>query len=234
MSTRDAGPNLAYCFQEVLTSVLRVRGSAQAPSDLADFRGQMRLLLQNAMVEAKALGYSSPTIQMALLAAIGFLDESILNLRGASVSEWTRRPLQEEIFGGHVAGETFFANLAQLLQQQDSAEVADALEMHCLCLELGFKGRLAFSSGGDIARFITQCRQKIDRIRGVAALFPPPLPAPILTVSAVDRLGRGLMITTAALALATAVAFAGYALSLSNGAARLASAPSTARSSVTP
>ena len=229
MSTPAAGPNLAYCFQEVLTSVLRVRGTAQPPSDLDGFRAQMRLMLQNAMAEAKALGYSSQSIQMALLAAIGFLDESVLNLRSAAVAEWTRRPLQEEIFGGHVAGETFFTNLAQLLQQQDSAEVADVLEMHALCLELGFKGRLAFSSGGEISRFVAQCRQKMARIRGAAPLFPAPTAAPIPPTVSADRFGRGLMIAAAALVLATVVAFAGYELSLSNGTARLASAPLTAR-----
>lgn len=223
------GPNLAYCFQEALTSVLRVRGSAQPPADLDGFRAQMRRLLQNAMAEAKALGYSSQSIQMALLGAIGFLDESILNLRSAAVAEWTRRPLQEEIFGGHVAGETFFTNLAQLLQQQDSAEVADVLEMLCLCLELGFKGRFAFSNGGEIARLIEQCRQKINRIRGASPLFPAPVSAPATAVRSVDRLGRGLMIAAAALALATVAAFAGYELSLSNSVARLASAPLTTR-----
>lgn len=229
MSTPAPGPNLAYCFQEVLTSVLRIRGTAQPPADLDGFRAQMRRLLQNAMGEAKALGYSSQSIQMALLAAIGFLDESVLNLRSAAVGEWTRRPLQEEIFGGHVAGETFFANLAQLLQQQDSPEVADVLEMKCLCLELGFKGRFAFSNGGEIARLVAQCRQKISRIRGTFPLFPTPATAPVTTVSSVDRLGRGLMIAAAALVLASIAAFAGYELSLSNGAARLAAALLTTR-----
>ena len=229
MSTPANGPNLAFCFQEVLTSVLRIRASAQPPADLEGFRAQMRRLLQSAMAEAKTLGYSSQSIQMALLAAIGFLDESVLNIRSAAVAEWTRRPLQEEIFGGHVAGETFFTNLAQLLQQQDSAEVADVLEMQTLCLELGFKGRFAFSNGGEIARLITQCRQKMSRIRGASPLFPAPASAPVTAASSVDRLGRGLMIAAAALALATVAAFAGYELSLSNGAARLASAPLTTR-----
>lgn len=227
MSAAMLTTNLAYCFQEVLTSVLRIRSTGQPPPDLEGFRTQMRRMLQTAMADAKTLGYSSPTIQMALLAAIGFLDESILNLRSPAVADWTRRPLQEEIFGGHVAGDTFFANLAQLLQQQDSTEVADALEMHCLCLELGFKGRLAFSSGGEIGRLIMQCRQKIARIRGSAALFPAPLAAPPVVVRRVDRLGRGLMIAAASLALATVIAFAGYELSLSNGAARLSAAPAS-------
>ena len=229
MSTLAVGPNRSYCFQEVLTSVLRIRSSAQPPADLDGFRAQMRRLLQNAMAEAKALGYSSQSIQMALLAAIGFLDESVLNLRSAALAEWTRRPLQEEIFGGHVAGETFFTNLAQLLQQQDSAEVADVLEMQCLCLELGFKGRFAFSSGGEVSRLIAQCRQKMSRIRGVSPLFPSPASVPATAVSSRDRLGRGLIIAAAVLALATVAAFAGYELSLSNGAARLAAAPLTTR-----
>lgn len=222
MSQRVAATNnLAYCFQEVLTSILRVRYQGRIPADAATFRTMMQRLLQGAMTEAKALGYTSQSIQMSVLATVGFLDESVLNLRSGAVAEWTRRPLQEELFGGHVAGETVFSNIAQLLQQQDSAEVADVLELHCLCLELGYKGRYAFGSGGEIRQIIAQCRAKITRIRGGSALFTLPVVAPFSISKSTDLLGRGLLISTIVLAVLTVAAFAGYELSLSSGASRL-------------
>lgn len=215
--------NLAYCFQEVLTATLRMRSQRQPLTDPTSFRTQMRRLLQTAMTEAKGLGYPSQDIQMAVLAAVGFLDESVLNLQGPAVAEWTRRPLQEELFGGHVAGETVFANFAQLLNRQDGAETADVLELHCLCLELGYKGRYAFGSGGEIRQLIAQGREKIRRIRGDAGLWPlpsaPPAPAPVRS----DAVGRGLLVTAAALAVLTLAAFAGYQVSLSAGASHLES-----------
>jgi type VI protein secretion system component VasF len=52
--------------------------------------------------------------------------------------------LQEEMFGGHFAGEYFFRNVTDLLNRPESAEVADVLELHALCLLLGYRGRFAF------------------------------------------------------------------------------------------
>ena len=114
--------NLASAFQEVITAVLRVRSQRQSVQNLDTFRTQLRQLMQTAMNEARTLGYNSQYIQMAVLVTVGFLDETVLNLGTGVVADWARRPLQEELFGGHVAGETVFANLQQLLQQQDAPE----------------------------------------------------------------------------------------------------------------
>ena len=45
---------------------------------------------------------------------VAFLDESILNLRNPVFADWPRKPLQEELFGHHMAGEIFFQNLQPL------------------------------------------------------------------------------------------------------------------------
>ncbi len=215
--------NLASVFQEVLTAILRIRYQPQQVPDAAAFRAHLRRLLQTAMTDARALGSSSPNIQMGVLTVVGFLDESVLNLPAGSalVNDWSRRPLQEELFGGHLAGETVFTNLASLLQQQDSAEVADVLELHCLVLELGYKGRYAFSGGGELRNLIRLCQDKILRIRGRHALFPAPVPAARAAVRTTDQVARGFLIATVILALVTGGAFAGYELSLGSGAQRL-------------
>ncbi len=215
--------NLAYSFQEVLTAVLRVRSQAQALGDAEGFRTQMRKLLQTAMGDARSLGYNNQYIQMAVLVAVGFLDETVLNQSTAAVAEWSRRPLQEELFGGHLAGETVFTNIASLLQQQDAAEIADVLELHCLCLELGYKGRYAFGGTGELRQIVQRCREKILRVRGRDSLFTAPVPPPPPERRTTDRIARGLLISTVALAVLTVAAFAGYEFSLSAGASRLQS-----------
>ncbi len=222
-STGQRTSNLAANFQEALTAILRVRAQPAMLQHPDTFRTQMRQLLQTAMAEARTLGYSSQHIQMAVLAVVAFLDETVLNLRTEAVGEWSRRPLQEELFGGHTAGETVFANLQALLQQQDAPEIADVLEVHCLCLELGYKGRYAFSSGGELRQIISMCRDKITRIRGRQPLFPAPaLSTPQQRVSK-DRIGTSLLVAAAVLAVTTVAAFGSYEFSLSSGVSRLQS-----------
>ena len=146
--------SLAFSFQEVLTAILRVRFQRQQVQDSESFRAQMRRSIQAAMQEARALGYSSDTVQMGVFAVVAYMDESVLNLQSPAFADWARRPLQEELFGGHLAGETFFRNLRKLLGQQDSAEVADALELHCLCLQMGYRGRYALGDTGELHQLL--------------------------------------------------------------------------------
>ncbi len=223
--------NLAYTFQEPLTAILRVRFQPQQVPDIAAFRAHLRRLLQTSMGEARSLGYSSPNIQMSLLVVVGFLDESVLNLPAQSplVADWSRRPLQEELFGGHLAGETVFTNIATLLQEQDSAETADVLELHALVLELGYKGRYAFSNSGELRNVLQLCRQKIARVRGPSPLFPAPVAEQRAPVKTSDPVARTLLFSAAAMAVLTLCAFVGYQLSLSSGAARLVSSALSAR-----
>lgn len=215
--------NLASVFQEVLTAILRVRYQPQQVPDATAFRAHLRRLLQTAMTDARALGYSNPNIQTGVLAVVGFLDESVLNLPAGSpvVNDWSRRPLQEELFGGHLAGETVFVNLNSLLQQQDSGETADVLELHCLVLELGYKGRYAFSRGGELHNLIRLCQEKILRCRGSHPLFPAPVPTPREPIRTSDPVARALLIAAIGLVLITGGAFAGYKVSLGSAAQRL-------------
>ena len=213
--------SLAFSFQEVLTAILRVRFQRQQVQDSESFRAQMRRSLQTAMQEAKSLGYTSETVQMGVFAAVAYLDESVLNLQSPVFSDWARRPLQEELFGGHLAGETFFRNLRALLNQQDSAEVADALELHCLCLQMGYRGRYAFGDSGELHQLLRQAREKIQRIRGQAHLLPV-VPAPeVRPTRTKDAWSRGLLITACALACLTVLAFGGFELALGSGVSQV-------------
>ena len=76
--------------------------------------------LRLADAEGRQRGYSDEEMQLARFAAVAFLDESILNSRNPVFADWPRKPLQEQLFGVHVAGEIFFRNLDRLLKQNDS------------------------------------------------------------------------------------------------------------------
>lgn len=216
--------SLALCFQEVLTAILRTRFQRQQVQDAESFRAQMRRSLQSSMQEARSLGYSSETVQMAVFAAVAFMDESVLNLQSPVFAEWARRPLQEELFGGHVAGEAFFRNLGLLLGQQDSPETADALEVHCLCLQLGYRGRYALGDSGELHQLLRQALAKIQRVRGAAHLAPLVEPPAVRPARTRDSWSRGLFMTACALAALTVVALGGYEVLLGSDISQVQSA----------
>jgi type VI secretion system protein ImpK len=218
-----AAHTIASLFCEALTAILRIRYGKQKVGDAQSFREHIRRLLQTAMQEARSLGYTSEHIQMAVLATVGFLDESVLNLASAAPADWARRPMQEELFGGHIAGETFFQNFSALLREENSAKVADVMELHCHCLMLGYKGRYALGNAGELAQLLRAGQEKIARERGGEGAFLPapallPLPAP----TGRDRWSYRLMITAILLAAVVLICFALFTLSLKVGAARLA------------
>jgi type VI secretion system protein ImpK len=216
--------SLALSFQEVLTAILRVRFRRQQVQDSESFRAQMRASLQSAMQDARGVGYSSDTVQMGVFATVAYLDESVLNLQSPVFADWARRPLQEELFGGHTAGEAFFRNLQKLLNEQDSHEVADALELHCLCLQMGYRGRYALGDSGELGQIMRQSVAKIQRIRGAPALMPPIEVPPVPPARTRDPLTGALLVAACVLAGLLVVAFGGYELLLSSGVANVQNA----------
>jgi type VI secretion system protein ImpK len=221
--------SLAYCFQEVFTAILRIRSKRQQVQDSEAFRSQIRRSLQATMQEARGLGYTNETVQMVVFATVGYLDETVLNLQSPSFADWVRRPLQEELFGGHMAGELFFSNLRDLLNKQDSHEVADALEIYCLCLELGYKGRYALGGGGELHASLQQARQKIARIRGNPVFLPLNAPPEIKRRTGPDPWSRRLGISAAVLAVVVILTFAGLEIALDNGVSQVQNSGLNAR-----
>jgi len=223
--------NLALAFQEILTAIVRLRANRQAVSDAESFRGHMRHALQIADQEGRKRGYSAEEIQLATFAVVAFLDESILNSRNPLFADWPRKPMQEELFGTHVAGELFFHNLQKLLGQNDSVNLADLLEVHNLCLLLGFGGRYSVGGKGELRAIMEATAGKIRRIRGqFSALSPawaPPDEGPVVARS--DPWMRHLIFTAAACLILALGLFAGFKLSLSSGASDLRAMASTSR-----
>src|SRR5665213_3466130 len=158
--------NLALAFQDVITVVLRVRYRTQRVADANAFRESIRKMIAAGAQETRRLGYSDATSQMALYAIVGFLDESVFTSQDPTFHEWSQRPLQEEMFGGSFAGEYFFRHLADLFNQPDSAELADILELHAICLLLGYRGKYAFGDNGEIPNILRRIRERIAKIRG--------------------------------------------------------------------
>jgi len=210
--------NLALIYQEVFTTIVRLRGDRQGVADPNAFRHHMREALRAAANQGLAAGYNGDDIKLATFAAVAFLDESVLNSQNPMSADWRRQPLQEELFGTHIAGNVFFQNLQQLLSRSDSVDLADLLEVYYLCLLLGFGGRYSSGNQGELKQAMNLTAVKIRRIRGsVGPLAPdwalPGEKAPILRDPWVYRMGIAAVVC----AILMVLLFVGYKLGLNSG-----------------
>src|SRR3954447_24443436 len=74
--------SLASCYENAFTIILRLSGlNQQAAANSQDFRTSIRAALKAAMEQAKALGYSSESNQLAFFAVVSLLDERVLKLQ---------------------------------------------------------------------------------------------------------------------------------------------------------
>lgn len=172
-SQHRPGGGLALSLQELLTVIARIRADRQVAEDVEAFRAHVKRLMSRADREARDEGYDDETIRYALYAVVAFLDESVLNSPRPMFGNWPGRPLQEEVFGDHMAGETFYAYLDSLLEQPDRPHLADLLEVYLLCLLLGFRGRYGSGDSAERSRRIRSARETIDRIRGPQGPMAP-------------------------------------------------------------
>lgn len=162
---------LALSLQEALTVVARLRAERTIARDAESFRAHVKKLLAAANQDARAAGYSDESVRLAVYAFVALLDESVLASSQPMFAGWSRQPLQEEVFGEHTAGETFFRHLEDLVARPLDAETADVLEVYQLCLLLGFHGRFR-DDRLQIERFREAAAQRVERMRGERALSP--------------------------------------------------------------
>ncbi len=214
--------NLPSAFQEVLTATVRVRSGSQAITDPERFRAQFIAAIKSADQEAATRGVPSEYVRLCTFATVAFLDESALNSQNPVFAEWPRRPLQEQIFGVDVAGEIFFRNLDRILAMPDSHFVADVLEVHLLCILLGFRGRFRLGGKADLRALTQVIQDRIQRIRGgkpqpPAKWAPSAGTAPVAASPWVMRLG----VTAAACTLLAVILFAVFKFVLSSDASGL-------------
>ncbi len=215
--------NLALAFQEILVVSERLRSGRQAVPDPAAFRRQVLEALKAADQQARSQGYNADDIKLAVFAVVAFVDESVLNLRSPVFADWPRRPLQEELFGHHVAGEVFFTNLQQLLGKNDSQDLADLLEVYQLCLLLGFAGRYVLGGQGELRSIAAATADKIRRIRGAGGALSPAwaLPPDPPRKTGADPLVKKFGIAAAACFALAVLLFVTYKLLLGSGVSSL-------------
>jgi type VI secretion system protein ImpK len=229
-STNTRRPDdLALIYQEALTAIERLRANTQGVNDANAFRHHTREAMKTAANQALAAGYNADDARYSTFAVCAFLDESVLNSQNPIFADWLRKPLQEELFGTHIAGEVFFQNLQQLVGRSDSHDLADLLEVHYLCLLLGFCGKYRAGNRGELDQMMNVTRDKIHRIRGRFSQLSPAWMLPPGTVrGTVDPWVRKLGIIAAVCCAVMVLLFVVYKIGLSSGVSEVrALAPQT-------
>jgi len=210
---------LALILQELLTATARLRGDRQAVPDAAAFRAQLMELVRRADQESASAGYAPSDARLGIFAAVALLDESALNARQPALADWARRPLQEELFGGHMGGEWFFQHVEQLLARPDTPALIDLLEVHHLCLLLGFRGRYGVDDRGALHAVASRLDERVSRARGAPGDLVPAWRPPNDAVATRDPWIRRLVMGLAASVVLAALLWGVAAFSL-RGSAR--------------
>lgn len=215
--------SLALLFQEIFTVIARLRSNRQVVTDAESFRANMRGALKKAESEAAAR-YAAEDARLASFAVVAFLDESILNSRNPVFADWSGRPLQDELFGAHVAGEMFFQSLDRLLGRRDSPQLADVLEVYYLCLLLGYRGRYSMSGPEGVRPLMDAVAEKIQRVHPLHAFSLAWAPVGPVRVKARDPwVGRLFIAAAVTLGLAVLL-FVLYKVTLGSGVSGLSAA----------
>jgi type VI secretion system protein ImpK len=214
---------LAVIFQEPLTAVVRVWANPRMTQDPHGLRENMKNALRASIDAARRKSFSEEETKLAMFAIVAYLDETILTQNQAAFADWRRKPLQEELFGVHIAGEIFFQNLENIIRQPDSLSGADLLEVYALCISLGFRGRYSAGGQAELKRIVDACMDKVRRIRGAMPALGPSSELPqneVLMVQADPWLNRMALAGGGLCALA-AVLFVIYKFMLSSAAGEL-------------
>lgn len=207
--------NLALVFEEALTAIERIRAGREKVADAERFRGEIRQQLKHAEDEGRRRGYSREDIRLAMFAVIALLDESILNSSNPVFADWPRKPLQQEIFGGHQAGEIVFQNIDSLLAQPDSSVLADILEVHLLCILLGYGGKYSVYGKRELRAIADSIAGRIRRIRGSGPLSPDWAPqAEVAAAAQGDPWLRWLTIAASACLVLALLLFVTFKMTL--------------------
>lgn len=216
---------LAVIFQEPLTAVVRVWANPQMSQDPHGLREHIKTALKSSIEDARRKTFSEEETKLAMFAIVAYLDETILTQSQPAFADWRRKPLQEELFGVHIAGEIFFQNLENTMRQPDSLPNSDLLELYALCISLGFQGRYSAGGRAELKRIVDACMDKCRRIRGAMPPLSPSgeLPQTDAVLATSDPWFERMVYIGGGMCVVAVVAFVAYKLLLGSGADELRS-----------
>jgi type VI secretion system protein ImpK len=162
-AARRAKARLVDLASDWLSTVLALAQVQDLP-DAAAVRARILEVKTRFEREAGEQGFTAADTEDAVFAMIAWLDETVLNSRGAARDAWISRPLQLELYGRQLAGEEFFERLERLRKERESR--IEALEVYCCCLAFGFSGRMKLGPPERLAALLDEVQRDVDAARG--------------------------------------------------------------------
>lgn len=156
---------LALAFQELFTVIARIKSNRQEVPDVDAFRRLLTQMLGASKTDVERRGATKEDSHLCVLAVVAALDEAILSSPNPGLREWSKDTLQTSLYGSHLAGETFFQHLRDLLTADPSQRNCEVLEVFQICLLLGYRGKYG-GREGDIRAMIGRIEERIARTAG--------------------------------------------------------------------
>jgi type VI secretion system protein ImpK len=125
-----------WASAEVLIVAARLGSDRDLPPP-EELRRTILAALHHMVSQCRAAGIPDSETAEARYAIVAFIDERILKSNWPGRAEWMNNPLQLQLYREYTAGENFFARMRALLHKPEGSM---ALEIHYLCLALGFTG----------------------------------------------------------------------------------------------
>jgi type VI secretion system protein ImpK len=180
--------------------------NSHRPADAETFRARLRDFLAQVERGGKRIDAPSQDIYLAKYAYCALMDEMVMASQGPLAENWQRNPLQLEMFGEQLAGETFFTHLEEL-RAQGAAKV-QVLEVFHMCLLMGFQGKYVIEGSEKLGYLTARVGDEIATHKGQRAAFAPH-------AFAADRISHRLRtdvplwVVASVLALATLLGYLG-------------------------
>jgi type VI secretion system protein ImpK len=147
-----------------------------SPAEADVFRERLKEFLASVDRGAKRIDARAEDLYLAKYAYCALVDESVMGSQTALRESWQRKPLQLELFGDQLAGETFFQRLEAL--QAEGAPRVQALEVFHMCLLLGFQGKYLLEGTEKLGYLTSRLGDDIARLKGRRSSFAPHWAAP--------------------------------------------------------
>jgi type VI secretion system protein ImpK len=115
---------------------MREQQDLGTPESLRKF---LKLYIEMFVKNCNEMGIDSKIIESVKFALIALIDETVRSIPGKCCDFWNARPLQSEYYDEQIAGEKFFEDLRELMDDPHTNYAT--LETFFYCLTLGFQGQ---------------------------------------------------------------------------------------------
>jgi type VI secretion system protein ImpK len=147
-----------------------------APTSADEFRARIKDFIAGFDRACRRLDVPSEDAYLCKYAFCAVVDETVLMTQERLRDAWGRKPLQLELFGDQLAGESFFERLEEVRQR--GHDKVGVLEVFHMCLLVGFQGKYLLEGTEKLGYLTSRLGDEIAHHKGKRVGFAPHWDAP--------------------------------------------------------